>query len=159
MIRTASGFHDVQIHPLHPKTDKCQSGPNVTSSKGGAASISSILDFQAVQLPFYLNTTEKRLSKRCVGFGYIVLSNLNESVFLSDAIDFHLPRGKVKKMSNEQWIAFKARIDNKIDELKDRIQGDLLGKNFEPSPRALGVCEYCPARIHCRFEWKAEEEL
>ena len=66
--------------------------------------------------------------------------------------------GKAKKMSSDQWFNFKDRATVQINKLKENIQLDIIKEKFEPNPRAPGVCEYCPARIHCRFELRAKDE-
>jgi len=123
-------------------------------SKGGAGNFSQILHHELIQLPFYLSEIQETMGVSGVGFGYVVLSNLADSIFIGDdnLISGSMGVGKEKILSNDEWVTFKKDCRQKYNALFLEIEAKYLEKNFTEQPRQSSVCQYCPANLFCHFE-------
>lgn len=123
-------------------------------SKGGGASFSQILKNEIIQLPYYLCQIERLRQMNCIGVGYVILSNLSESIFVRENINGISPIyfGSEKILNKEEWMNFKTNSAENLEWQVDKIKEGFSKKFFPESPRESTVCNYCPAKLYCRFE-------
>ena len=119
-------------------------------SAGGTSSITEMLKFESIQLPFYSNSLEQVfVDHDCVGIGYVVLNNLDESIYFG--IMEGIPFGKEKIISFDNWVVFKNDFESGLNSLKQNINECFVRKNFNPMPKSSSTCDFCSAKLFCRY--------
>lgn len=116
-------------------------------SKSSIPSAKSLLEFEKVQIWYYLNGT-KSLGGKIVNFGFLSLSNLEDSLFYFDSDNFIA--NEFSKFLKTQKIE---DLNSKIDEVNiilSKTQSLIIADTeFLLAPRGNDVCRYCIASPVC----------
>ncbi len=112
-------------------------------SRSSIPSFKSLSEVEKIQLWFYAHALQKR-GDRILAMGYINLSNLTESLIVSNTDSSLIP--ETKNVAYEE-------LDQKIIEFKDYLEvlTNKVSKDtsFEISPISSSVCTYCLANSIC----------
>ncbi len=109
-------------------------------SSYGVPTQKDLLEFQKIQLPFYLNHFSSH--DEILFFGYLCLTDPEES-FIIENRDFSLFGKKIKDFIYEDFIErYKKFESDLVLNLKKEV-------SFPPNPRDLDICSYCHFQTFC----------
>ncbi|EQC44770.1 PD-(D/E)XK nuclease family protein [Bacteriovorax sp. Seq25_V] len=112
-------------------------------SKSSIPSFKSLSDVEKIQLWFYAHALKKR-GDQILAVGYINLSDLTESLIVSNTDSSLIPETKntTHEELDQKIVDFKVFLE----ELTEKIRND---RTFDIAPASAGVCSYCLANSIC----------
>jgi len=119
------------------------------------SSLNKLLDFDKIQLWFYLNRLDLSLDDLQL-IGYLNLSDPESSLFITPNKDEHENFAENCDFEKMKWHVPKLSLGD-LKTSYQALEQDLISKlkadeDFNPSPRTSAVCLYCPIKNVCPRE-------